>query len=132
MKLSEEQVLEVLDALEEGRAQNEIAAELGVSPEAGGDIKNCRKWKHVGDESRRLKIASASARSGERNPRSKLAEADVYEVHYRKQAGESPESIAEDKGVAPSTVRRILSGKKWKQIYEEICAEQGELDSGGT
>ena len=132
MKLSEEQVLEVLDALEEGRAQNEIAAELGVSPEAVGDSKNFRKWKHVGDESRRLKIASASARSGERNPRSKLAEADVYEVHYRKQAGESPESIAEDKGVAPSTVRRILSGKKWKQIYEEICAEQGELDSGGT
>lgn len=55
---------------------------------------------------------------GERHGRSKLREKEVREILRFRANGLGATRIAADYGVAPCTIRRIVSGARWKHIAE--------------
>lgn len=60
-------------------------------------------------------------RSGEKNPRSKLSEADVIKIRERYKAGSSIDgarAIGIDYGVARATISDIIRGKRWKRTIK--------------
>lgn len=53
---------------------------------------------------------------GSKCGRAKLNEADIVAIHERRTAGGKQSDIASEFGVAPHTISRILSGKRWSHI----------------
>jgi len=58
---------------------------------------------------------------GENNPKSKLTEKDVFEIHRMKNSGLfSNKQIASSFGVTPTTISYALSGKTWISVFNKI------------
>lgn len=61
-----------------------------------------------------------SNKAGEANPKSKLTEADVWDIHHLKEMGVSIKSLAREFEVSTTCISYVLSGKSWNYIYREI------------
>lgn len=59
-------------------------------------------------------------KSGENNPKAKLTEKDVFEVHRMRNSGISSKQIARNFGVTPTTIHYILSGKSWSNVFNRV------------
>lgn len=53
---------------------------------------------------------------GEENARAKLSEDDVRRIRARAETGEPSSAIAPDYGMNPTTIRRIVSGRRWAHV----------------
>lgn len=53
---------------------------------------------------------------GSRHPMSKLTEADVIAIRYKRKSGVSSKDIAEEYGVNRNQVNRIVSGARWGHV----------------
>lgn len=62
------------------------------------------------------KIIHGTHQIGTKNPRAKLAEADVALIRQRAGAGERPQDIAKDFSVSGTLIRLIAQRKCWKHI----------------
>lgn len=60
---------------------------------------------------------------GERCGMAKLTEADVARVKKMRAAGMVQRAIGEELGVAPHTISRILSGKRWGHLSDPASGE---------
>lgn len=61
--------------------------------------------------------AHGTLRIGEKNPMSKLRHADVIKI-FELKGTETHQTIADRFGVARSVVSRILSGRRWKHVFD--------------
>jgi hypothetical protein len=64
----------------------------------------------------RLSSKGVSRNCGEKNPLSKLTEADVHIIKGRLMAGEKQNNIAKDFSIDPTVVSDIKLGKSWKGV----------------
>jgi DNA-binding XRE family transcriptional regulator len=109
-KLTEAQITEIRARYAAGGiCQRDLASELGVSR---GNISVITR----GDGWKRVKEGPIVRRSvSERNGLATLTEALVREIRARHAAGEHHKALAYEGGVTPRTIRRIISGRTWKQ-----------------
>lgn len=57
---------------------------------------------------------------GENNPKAKLTEKDVFQIHRLKNSGVSNREIANDFGVTSTTISYILAGKTWISVFNRV------------
>lgn len=115
VKLTEEQVLEVFSRHERGEKYRVIAASLGVKIGTITAILLGKNWSHVPG-----KRVMAGPRRGERNPVSKLTEAQVREAFSLTASGETQRRIAARFGVSETAIGLILRGKNWGHLTEDL------------
>ena len=66
----------------------------------------------------RDRVERGRGASGDRNGASKLHRNEVIRIHYFAEKGFSPVELAKIFEVTPVTIRRIISGKTWKEVGE--------------
>jgi hypothetical protein len=81
-------------------------------------------------------LANSRRIAGENNPRSKVSQADVYEIlelyYYGDIDNNSPYTVKEivslfsDTGITSSAINDIVSGRTWKDIYDDFWSEEDE------
>jgi hypothetical protein len=72
---------------------------------------------NLDDMRRKSRGSLPPAMRGERNPKSRLTEADVRHIFALKREGLSNRTIAKRMGVSKTTINYILQRKIWKHIY---------------
>lgn len=108
-RLTEEKVKQIFQLFQEGVEQDELTKMFGVSYTAINDALNGVNWKHVKSPFRPERI---------RRKTLSLSEDDVRTIKQRLKSGEIMRTIAEDFGVAISTINNIKSGRGWKHIKD--------------
>lgn len=63
-----------------------------------------------------LRMGLAESPCGEDHGRSKITESDVIDIHLRRQAGETLESIGDDYGIVYQHVHGITTGRFWPHV----------------
>ena len=81
-------------------------------------------------------LANSRRIAGENNPRSKLCQADVYEIlelyHYGDTLDSDPYTVKEivtvyeELDITSSAIRDIVSGRTWQDIFNDFWSEQDE------
>lgn len=57
---------------------------------------------------------------GENNPKAKLTEKDIFQIHRLKNSGFSNKQIATNFDVTPTTISYILLGKTWTSVFNQV------------
>ena len=111
-KLSEDKVLSLLLQAKEGVPRTELARRYGVSPAAISQVVNRRSWKEasagipVGREVRNKKPPR----------KNKVTKAGVREIRRRSKEGALVTSLAEEFGLDPSFVSKIVNRRRYKDV----------------
>ena len=81
-------------------------------------------------------LANSRRIAGENNPRSKLCQADVYEIlelyHHGDTGGSDPYTVKEivtvyeELDITSSAIRDIVSGRTWQDIFNDFWSEEDE------
>ena len=81
-------------------------------------------------------LANSRRIAGENNPRSKVSQADVYEIlelyYYGDIDNNNPYTVKElvslfsDTGITSSAINDIVSGRTWKDAYNDFWSEEDE------
>ncbi len=81
-------------------------------------------------------LANSGRIAGENNPRSKVSQADVYQIlelyYYGDIDNDDPYTVKEivslfsDTGITSSAINDIVSGRTWKDIYDDFWSEEDE------
>ena len=81
-------------------------------------------------------LANSRRIAGENNPRSKVSQADVYEIlelyYYGDIENNNPYTVKEldslfsDTGITSSAINDIVSGRTWKDAYNDFWSEEDE------
>lgn len=108
-KLSEKEVLKMIDRFKEGATSAQVAREFSVPRTHASDIKRGRRWGWLGDRSGIKKIKP--------NKR-KLATNDAALIKKRLGSGERVGDIAREYGVARTTISDIKHNRTWKEGNE--------------
>lgn len=110
------------------KRMSEVAKGRKFSKKALDKAAALRRGKKTPEETRRKMSESHRRRyeSGEGTYNSKVTEAEVREIHRKLNEGESREVIAEEFGIAYSTVCAILRGDTWRMVYEEFNKIEGK------
>ena len=82
-------------------------------------VSNLRWDTREGNE--RDKLSHGTRLSGEKMPTAKLTRDQVVEIHRRRAAGETLFSLATKYGVAFQHIGQIVTGKRWREVYEEVA-----------
>lgn len=77
----------------------------------GTQLDNMRDMKSKG---------RARDKFGEDNPKAKLTELQVRDIHSLYKSGESGVFLSKKFGVTKTHIYYILSGKSWKYVYDEV------------
>ena len=91
----------------------------------------------IGDHNANMDDLADSRRiAGENNPRSKVSQADVYEIlelyYYGDIDTNNPYTVKEivslfsDTGITSSAINDIVSGRTWKDIYDDFWSDEDE------
>ena len=81
-------------------------------------------------------LANSRRIAGENNPRSKVSQADVYEIlelyYYGDIENNNPYTVKElvslfsDTGITSSAINYLVSGRTWKDAYNDFWSEEDE------
>ena len=81
-------------------------------------------------------LANSRRIAGENNPRSKVSQADVYEIlelyYYGDIDNNNPYTVKElvslfsDTGITSSAINDIVSGRTWKDAYNDFWSDEDE------
>lgn len=94
------------------------------------DVRNCVNPYHLlhgtsRDNSRDM-VERGRTYSGERHHSAKLTMADARRMRELHAAGQSEKEIAQTFSVTPSTVRRVVSGRSWREQPAVPCIKYGD------
>ena len=67
-------------------------------------------------ENMRLAVAQGRTAAGARNGGAKLSEEDVIQVRLLAAIGVPTQKLAEQFGIGARSIRRIISGERWKSV----------------
>jgi hypothetical protein len=104
-KLSEKDVLTIIDLLREGQRNIDIARLYGVEHNTIDDIRCNRTWRYI----ERDPIPG-------NGPKKKLVEEDIFTIREMFLKGFSNRKIGGIFGVAPATIDQIRKGNTWKGV----------------
>ena len=110
-KLTNEQSLEIIRRNVAGERHKSLAEEFGVSLTTIGKLARGQRWNGL-QGARRLD----SRREGTGNHLAKLTEAKVREIRAARETGTPYRQLAEQYGVAPSSILAVMQGRTWKQV----------------
>lgn len=135
-KLTDDQVLEILDHIRRGEKQKDVAEIFNVSRSLISAIANGNKWSWLGAAVPRAQLTQQRVRNlprGMQHPMAKLNQVDADRIRARALAGEPHENIARDFGVSRSTVGHIKTRRKWAHVTNplEIQADVESADDQG-
>jgi hypothetical protein len=111
-RLNAEMVREIRASYRAGFRYQEIAADLGVSPEAVRHVLTGKTWRHVADP-----LGPIVMRRGpdpDAAPLTRLDREAVAAIRAGKAAGRSYRELAREHGVNRCTIRGIVKGRTWK------------------
>ena len=120
-KLRNEDVLEIIQLLQEGKLVNsEIAAIYGVHQNSIDCINRCQIWTHLHNYKHNIrKENNKNAGKGETNPMAKISEETAKAIiESLKYSSLSCPKIAEKFGVSIYIVEDIKRCKTWKYLHE--------------
>lgn len=113
-KLSDRQVMDVLEQIMAGNSYMELARQHGVCQATVQSIATGKTYKHV-PRPPGFKPLSRS-QPGSRNPMTKLKEGDVKQIIQMLHRGAGLTETAQHFGVAATTVELIRQGRTWKHV----------------
>lgn len=102
-KLTEEQVLKIIETMKSGESVVQVAKTFGVSAAAVSHIWNGRTWKHL----KRDKIDT-------KNYKGKLRASDIPVIRSMFKEGFTDADIANKYGTHRASIRNIRVGDNWK------------------
>lgn len=89
------------------------------------DVRQCVNPEHLflGTCADNLEDMARKGRHlyGEKNVQHRLTELEVHRIFDRRNQGLVMRDIASEFGVGAMTVQRILTGQRWKHIWQERC-----------
>lgn len=109
--LTDKDVLEIRRLDGEGVGLPEICDRFGIARPTACQIVNGDNWKHLPVGKRRDRTTR-----GEHSASAKLTESDVLDIRSRRSSGETMQSIADDYGLATSTISSIERRLTWKHV----------------
>lgn len=119
-KISESDVVEILEMLQNGVSSKEIANKFSIGVGQISSIKRNRTWKHV---ARKFEFPLCI---GEQHFLSKLTNLDVVEIHNLLENGKcSQYEIAKKFNVAQSVISRIKTGARWAHLKDGLSIPNG-------
>lgn len=119
-KLTEQQVLEIVELLRVGAKVKDIADAYMVSIDCIYQIQSGLKWSYLTG----IDYASSTSR------KHRLTEADVIQIKLRlRDTDDTAERIAQDYRVQQSTIAAIRIGRRWAHIKVEGFTEGKQLKS---
>lgn len=104
-RLTETQVLEILDLRNRGYSYQEIANHYGLLSQSIGEICRGETWAHI---ARPAVTFTDAVRI--------LNDSKVTEILQRLKQGERQSALAREFGVNPGTIHSIVAGKSWCHI----------------
>lgn len=108
-KLSEADVLDIIQRIASKERQRDIAKTFGVSPTAIADIARGDSWAHVD-------VPRVSGKVGERNGRAKVCEDDVKNIRALYESGVSQIKLADMFGITQVAVSKIIRRVTWANV----------------
>lgn len=111
-KLSEDDVLEMIELYKDGLTHDDLAEKYDVHPAYISTILSGKALPEIERE------IVGSLHIGERNNQSKLNPDAVREIRRLRKQGLTQREIAERFGVSPRAVRKILSGDTWSHVED--------------
>lgn len=130
-RLREDQVHEIVEYLNVGISQEDIAAEYGVTRNCIASISRGDSWRHVTEGV--LQPGQARIPRGGVSRASRLGNAvlDAEKVHeikrdYDPSAGVTTYSLAERYGVSSSTIQAVVDGTTWVDVMPDYVRPKYE------
>jgi hypothetical protein len=111
-RLNAEMVREIRASYRAGFRYQEIAADLGVSPETVRNVLIGRTWSHVADP-----LGPIVMRRGPESDAASLTRLDwdaVAAIRAGRSAGRTYDELARQHGVSKCTIRDIIKGRTWR------------------
>lgn len=122
VRLTEDQVREIVALRGEGHTLKGIAARFDVHYTTVQCILLGKTWTHITGLPRIDRLAPVFHRKrdfrGSQNNSSKLTEEEVRTIHAMRREGRTQREIAEHFSVRDTAICRILSGKRWGHLME--------------
>jgi hypothetical protein len=116
-KLTSAQVLEIARRIDAGELHKDLSAKFGVSSSVISRINTGRRWSSVTGRSivnsKEWRKLPRPETSGEKHPRHKLTQGNIFEICKRLDSGESQRKIATIIGVSRAAIESIDQGKSW-------------------
>lgn len=112
-QLTQEDVDEIRERVENGESQYEIADEFGISQPTVSQLVIGLIWGHTLPDEWEWE---SKPKDGENNPNAKLTEDDVREIRERVSDGETQGDVAEDYPVSPTAVSKIVRREMWADV----------------
>jgi len=113
-KLTNMQVITIVDALKNGKSCQELADGHGVCEQAINDIKNGRRWGRITGLKR--DSIKAYVNKGEDNPNTNLTESNIQEIRLLIYMGGSSRVIAREYDTSKTAILNIKNGKTWSHV----------------
>lgn len=111
-KVSEEDVIKIIQRLVNGDSCKDIALSLNISRRLINDIRLKNTWKYL---SKDITFPKTS-RSGDSNGYNKLTKEQVIEIKYKLNVGKNGYEIAKDYNVTSACISNIKNNKSWTCI----------------
>jgi len=105
-RLTEEQAIEIIQCLRDGKYRRDIANKFGVSCKTVAAIGSGETWKHL----------DRSNMEGKRTGSHKMTEDDVRNIKYELASGGNHCHIAKRYGVTSGAIWAISDGRTWKHV----------------
>jgi hypothetical protein len=107
-KLTEDQVTQIIRALQTGERQSDVARRIGIGKVAVNAIAKRRSWRHVLPQD---EIPTSPAR-GARHPCARLSDEQVDEIRAAVAGGQTQVSVARRFGIHQSHVSAIVNRRR--------------------
>lgn len=121
-KLTEEQVIEIINLMYDGVYAGTISDMYGLSETSIASIKHGKNWKHltnrpdIAEKLKKIRAKEYVAPHGSGSSTPKLTEVQVTEIRKGLAVGMSQKHFVDKFGVHQSTISNIASGKTWKHV----------------
>ena len=125
-KLTEKQVLEIIELLKEHKLNNKQISELyNVSNNTIDGINRCLEWTHLHNFTRNIRQESLnklknihSSHAGENNPTSKITEEIAIKIiNWLENDNRSMEKIAKEENISIHIISGINTCKTWTYLH---------------
>ncbi len=113
-KLTSEQSLEIIRRSLAGERNKTLAEDYGVSPATISKLVRGLRWNGLQGARR-----TQSRLEGTGNHLAKLTEAKVREIRTAREHGMPYRQLAEQYGVAPSSILAVIQGRTWKHVKQD-------------
>jgi len=110
VKLTADDVVNIVDLYKKGETQKSIAKRYGVSEPTVSGIMRGLCWQHV------TNTLDLPARGRRNQCQRKLTDPQIVEIRSRYDRGEHQKQLSEEFGVSKALVQQIVTGKAWKHV----------------